>query len=287
MLGLWNVAPASTQSLGSILQQRDESLSFDVACAAGAPDILVVWDETVPTPNGIARGVIRLASAAPGRPPSAVRDVSPADSDAEMPRVVGVKGASFVLWLAHRPETSDLLEASTDLEAPGEAPVYGWLEMVEVDPAGGPLGAVQRLTPTSGHISAYDVQPRADGGRPGVMVVARDDGESVDGAGGTLVRVFARADAIEPARAMVTDGLGRGAPTLLEGAALPWLTWIGPREQPRLLPLGASGVPLAPPSAEDALDEAQPLLMLASQDRMLVATSKDSAAELRVFTCPH
>jgi hypothetical protein len=132
-------------------------------------------------------------------------------------------------------------------------------------------------------VSAYDVQMLPGEARPTALVVARDDGEAIDGSGGVLLRVRAREDGAEPPVALPGDGLGRGAPTLVDAPA-PWLAWVGPHEELRLLPLDAAGAPFAPPSAEPGLEESRPLLVLRGST-MLVARPEDAAAQLRPFAC--
>jgi hypothetical protein len=288
-------APGPEPAVLSIAQHRDDSLAFDLACLGESG--LAVWDEAVPAKDGVAaRGVIRAASFDVGRQVAASRDVSPSDSDAETPRVVRSGGGFVVVWLAHRAEGSGAIGAASDgarvIETTGEARAYGWLEMIAVDPAGKPTGPSRRLTPASGHVSGYDVLERD--GRDGpvkdtVLVVARDDEESADGAGGVLLRVRMRerGDRIDPPSVLRTDGLGRGAPAFVDAPA-PWLSWVSAREQLRLLPLDADGEIAAAPSAEDTLEESRPLLAFGGEPRMLVAAlpERDKAAQLRVFTCP-
>ena len=79
---------------------------------------------------------------------------------------------------------------------------------------GGPRA---RLTPAAGHVSAFDAALLARRARHAtLLVVARDDGEAVDGSGGTLLRVRVREDGVDPPLALPGDGLGRGAPTLVD-----------------------------------------------------------------------
>ena len=271
-------AGGDAKPLTSIVQQRDDSLAFDLGPG------LVAWDEetTGTTPRGVVR-VAPVSADHAGTP----RDASSADSDAEMPRVVADGAGYFVLWMARRPEPATAIDASASavLEAIGEPRAYSWLEMVTVDAAGAPTGPTRRLTPTSGHVSTYDVQALAGEGRPTLLVVARDDGEAVDGSGGALLRLRVREDGADPPLAFPGDGLGRGAPSLVDGP-LPWLAWIGPHEEMRLLPLDLAGVPVAPPSAEPLLDEALPLAMLpGGEGRMLVAFPGDASAAFRLVAC--
>jgi hypothetical protein len=275
-----------------IPQHRDDSLSFDFACSGGGAG-LVVWDETVAARAGGApsRGVVRAAAFEVGHPDVRVRDVSPPDSDVEMPRIVAYGAGFLVLWIARRPEAptgegkgeSRTRGGPSALEMTGETRTYGWLEMTSVDFQGKPVGPVRRLTPASGHVSAYDVRA-LDGSTPGVALVARDDNESVDGAGGTLLRVRALLDDVEEPSVVRTDGLGRGPPAFVEGPT-PWLTWVSPGEQLRLLPLGAGVDSDAAASAESGLEEARPLLSLPGGEKLLVATPRDPMGQLRVFAC--
>jgi hypothetical protein len=156
------------------------------------------------------------------------------------------------------------------------------------------MGPVRRLTPQGGHVTAYDLRvaaPATAAAAPGasrdaqpmLLLVVRDDGEAVDGSGGTLLRVRAFLDSAEPPVAFVTDGLGRGAPTLVDGDPA-WLAWVGAGEQLRLLPLDAVGAPTGLPSAEDAMDEARPVLALPA-GRLLLETPSDAARPLKTVAC--
>jgi hypothetical protein len=276
--------PASGGQAKAILevpQQRDDSLAFDIALGGFAPSahpgpagpssVVVVWDEASRAGHGVIRSTTvplpdRMSSvAASPSPPApasggAVHDVSPPESDAEVPRVVTFGVGSVVLWIARRPEPGPPADAA-EVEATGEPRSFGWLESVALDERGAPAGPVRRLTPASGHVSAYDVRTLPAAQRPTLLVVARDDGEAVDASGGELLRVRIVGDTVEPPVAFPSDGLGRGGPALVDGDR-PWLVWIGPHEQLRLLPLDAEGAPAGKPSAEDEMSEARPLLFL-------------------------
>jgi hypothetical protein len=291
----------------SISQRRDDSLTLDLAFAG--PAGVLVWDET----TSASRGVVKAAAftkdrSAPGR------DVSPPDSDAELPRVVPQGGGFAVIWIARRPEPA-CGPGGSAAEAVGEARAFGWLEMVHVDGQGAATDPVRRLTSPAGHVSAYDVEAReapAGRGAPSLLVVARDDGEAVDGSGGALLRVRVTGAVVEPPVAIATDGLGRGAPSFVSAAGTEApstsapalaLAWVAGGEQARLIPLDAVGVPTAAPSAEDDLNDARALLFMGRRGQpapftnsssgpatsspleVLVATPSDSAAQLRVFAC--
>jgi hypothetical protein len=310
--------PMAERTALVIRQHRDESMAIDLACAGGAG--LAVWDETTAGVRaGSARGVVRGARFEIGQRAVRTLDVSPAESDAETPRVVRAGSGFFVVWLARRPESPppsggatmtpppsggatmspppsggatmtppQSSDASAAIEATGEARAYGWLEMLALDADANPVGTVRRLTSATGHVSAYDVESRFDAldlgsrGEGEVWLVARDDGEAADGAGGVLLRVRARAGGAEAPVVVPTDGLGRGAPAFVEGRE-PWLAWVGPHERLRLLPLDRSGESVAAPSAEDGLDEARPLLSHVAGGMLVAAPS--GVPQLRVFNC--
>ncbi len=251
--------------VATIPQQRDDSLAFDLAPG------LVVWDEASTGPS--PRGIIRAAELLPGDQVGPAHDVSPAESDAEMPRLTPAAQGYTIFWLARRAE-AQASDAAAPAEAVGDVRAYSWLESSGTPP--------RRLTSASGHVSAYDVESLAGGDS---LLVARDDGESVDGSGGVLLRIRVHAGGADPPLALPGDGLGRGAPIFVDGPA-PWISWIGPHEAARLLPLDASGVPVGPPSAEPELDDARPLAFLrGSPPRILAAAPGDATAQLRVLAC--
>ena len=292
--------------------ELDDSMAFDLACAGRAG--LVVWDESVAAPS--LRGVVRAAPFEAGGKVGPARDLSPAQSDADMPRVISNGAGFLVFWLARRPEAPDSGASRADLETTGEARSYGWLEMVAVDAGGSVGGPPRRLTPTSGHITAYDVALRLAEPSHSALLVARDDGEVAGVPGGALLRVRARVDGedfVDRPQRLSSDGLGRGPATFVEGVAhaprgdaaqvtegIPWgIAWVGPREDLRLLRLDADGETTGSASVEDALDEARPLLWARGDgtspaspgrgrdlgERMLVAAPTDKTAQLRMFTC--
>ena len=277
-LGLYTMtASGEVKATGTIPEPRDDSLAFDLSST------LVVWDETKAGPA--PRGVIRGLELAPDAHATVARDVSPPDSDAEMPRVAASPGGgALVFWIARRPEAVTPIDASL-AEITGEARANSWLEVVAVDPHGVPVGAVRRLTSLTGYVSAFDIQSMpAAGGRVDVLVVARDDGEAVDGSGGALLRVRVRTDGQDPPLAFATDGLGRGAPAFVDGSP-PWLSWVASSEGARLLSLDLTGAPMQLPSIEPALDDGRPLAWIEQGRRLLAAMPGDSATQLRVLSC--
>ena len=304
-LALWNVDPkasaivsADSDAAGSgsppvepslyIPQPRD-CLGFDMAYGAGGG--VIAWDDA--TSENPPRGVIRVAAVSTDSRVEATQVVSPVDSDGEMARVVPNGSGFFVLWIARRPERSGDA-GSAGSEVSGEARAFSWIEMIAIDARALSVSPVRRLTPPTGHVSAYDVRlldgtppalpergqndersPPAEAPKPTLLVVARDDGEATDGSGGTLLRVRATDSGPEVASDFATDGLGRGAPILvggIEASVAPWAAWVGRDERLRLLPLDPAGAPAAASSVEEAFDESRPLMRLANGEQMLVAT---------------
>lgn len=278
-----SVTPDASTPLFSIDEQRDDSLAADLAVAGDHG--LVVWDEATSEPRGVIRGAVFATRQGVGP----VLDLSPRDSDAESPRVVPFGAGYAVVWIARGPDAPAAVPEASDLEALGEPRTRGWLEMVTVDGRGAPTGPVRRLTPPAGHVTAFDLRSPSRAGSPPraetstLLVAVRDDGEEVDGSGGTLLRVRVGRDTVEPPVAFTTEGLGRGAPAFVEGAAT-WLTWVGPGEQLRMMGLDSAGTPSGLPSAEEAMMEARPVLALPG-GRVLVETPGDGPRPLRTFTC--
>ena len=146
-----------------------------------------------------------------------VHDVSPPQSDAELPRIVPDGAGFVVLWIARRPEGAVGGDAS-EPETPGEPRSFGWLEMVRVDERGAVVGPVRGLTQPGGHVSAYDVREagsprrgRAPGGR-----ARRWRGHRRLG-GRAAAHPASRATPSSRRVEFQTDGLGRGAPTFVDG----------------------------------------------------------------------
>ncbi len=281
----------------SVPQRRDDSLALDLAFAG--PAGLLVWDEATSAP----RGVVKAASFTRG-PRGAAHDVSPPDSDAELPSVVAQGGGFAVVWIARRPEPASALDGAPN-EATGEARAFGWLEMAAVDAQGQPAGAVRRLTPATGHVSAYDVATLPDVRGRSAFVPRRRPrrrrgdrrlGRRTPAAPGDGRRRRAarrgRHGRTGPRRAEFVSGLDTSAAPPAPGPPALALSWVGKDEQARLLPLDSAGTPLASASSEDALDDARALLFTGGHacgrrrtSDVLVAAPSDSAAQLRIYAC--
>jgi hypothetical protein len=257
---------AAHELLATTLQQGDESMAFDLAFS-GATGLLV-WDEVfTPRPaigapsagwggRGVIRGTLLDAAAHPVR----TFDVSPPDSDADSPRVVTGSTGFAVFWIANEPEDSPDAHSGTDPGAAGEERTHGWVEMLSLDARGVPLGSVRRLTPASGHVSSFDVLSLGGDAETAFAVVARDDGVTMGGTrGGSLVYIRATEGGGESSSVVPSGDLGRGSPEFID-ARPAWVSWVGEREELRMMPLGPNGRMTASPSVEESLGEARPLV---------------------------
>jgi hypothetical protein len=281
-LTVYVVSRDHAASQGSFVKKADDSTVSDIA--SDGRDAFVVWDETSPTTvgaQGPGRGVIRGAPVIQTEPGAPARDLSPAESDAEAPRVVPSAAGYSVLWIARGGVEAPPPDAA---EVTGEARVFTWLQRLDVDARGVARGPTRDLTPRGGHVAAYDARAFGDS----LVIMARDDGEATDGSGGSLLRIRSRGGESESATALPLDGMGRGAPTFVDGRP-PWLAWVGHDEQLRLLPLDEAGAPSGLPSSEDSLSDARPLAIWASTSgapaRWLLATPSDPAGPLRAVAC--
>ena len=229
-LVVWTIGPTGDVSVRArVARVPDDSLAFDLAVS---PDgAVVAWDDAERGP----RGVVRAAGVGAGAS-GTTRDLSPPDSDAELPRLVATSAGFLAFWIAHPMGGRRALGADggAPSEVSGEAPVNAWIEAVPTDREGAVAGGVRRLTSTNGRVSAFDVAPLREGGD--ILVVARDDGERIDGSGGAILSIRMEGDHVDSPVVLPTGILGRGAPALIDGP-LPWLSWIGPHEGLRLAPL--------------------------------------------------
>jgi hypothetical protein len=285
-LSVHRIEGGKVQRASTLAQQKDESLAFDAAL--GDKGMLVAWDEDA---VGLLRGEIKVQALGPDAKPLApARAASPESSDAELPRLARRRGGYWLVWVARRVEAPDAaIELGHDKETPAETRAFRWLELAMLDEHGAPIGAVKRLTSATGHVSIYDLAARVGSDRDALDIIARDDEQTVDGSGGRVVRITVRGDVADPPIAIVSDAVGRGVPDLLataQGVAsdVPaWLVYADTVDQVRLLPLDATRSPLAPPSAEDALDKSKPLLAISGG--LLVAVPAEPKWQLKLVTC--
>ena len=226
-----------------------------------------MWDEVstprpaigVPSAGGGSRGVIRGTLLDAAAHPVRTFDVSPLDSDADSPRIAVGSGGFAVFWIANEPEDGPDAQSGTDPGAAGEERTHGWVEMLSLDARGRALGTVRRLTPAAGHVSSFDVLSLGGDADSAFGVVARDDGVTMDGTrGGSLVYVRATEGGGETSSVIPSGDLGRGSPEFID-ARPAWVSWVGEREELRMMPLGPNGRMAAGPSVEESLGEARPL----------------------------
>ena len=259
--------------VATLPRKLNESLAFDAAL--GEKGGLLAWDEDVAP----VRGVIRVAVFSADKPAS--RIASPETSDAESPRIAARPGGYWLVWIARTPEpVRD--GGGHELEGPGEDRTYAWLELVALDEAGAPARAVQRVTPAKGHVGAFDLAARNGGAD--LDILARDDEEARDGAGGRLV-VHSVHDQTIATQLVVPEGVGRGIPDLLP----PWLVFFDATDHIRLLSFAAAAIPMAgamkaaPASAEPALEGARPLAVTPAG--LLAAFPADPKHLFRLLAC--
>ena len=290
---LYRLADGKAQATSTISEQRDESLAYDVSL--GDKGGVVAWDEDA---IGNERGNIKIAVVtADTKTIASTRIASPDGSDAELPRLVPRRGGWWLVWVASRLEAPDAgLDPGQEIERPGEKRRFRWLELLALDAAGAAVGAVKRLTVNTGHVSMFDLAPRA--GADVLDVIARDDEQAIDGAGGRIVRITITGDKVDPPIAIVSESVGRGAPDLLDpiGGGTAWLAFSDTHDRVRLVPLDLARTPTAPPSAEDALDKARVLLVAATPPRtqgpdggtttdVLAAFPEEALGQIRFATC--
>lgn len=261
-------------SLGSVAQQADESLAYDVAWPLDADKAapLVAWDEDAPPRAGAFlsdRGVIKVQVLRSGGSGSAVdggagraRIASPDTSDAEAPRLLARRGGYWLAWLARRPEVVEDAGPNGALEGPGERRAYRWVELVALDLRGEPKSPVRRVSPEKGRVASFDLA--AGEPSPGhdaqLVLLVQDEAAHSEGAGERLVRYAINGDAVESAD-LLDGGIGHGLAELLpaagDGGAGRWLVFSDAQEHAHLVPLGTTLRLTAPATAEPSLDGAR------------------------------
>ncbi len=242
--------PPPLTAVGKVVQQADESPSFDVARSEGA--LLVAWDEDAPILPGrflADRGVVMVEALTAGAKP---RVASPATSDAEAPRLLARPGGYWLAWLARRAETVD---AGWALESPAEDRAYRWVELVALDSNGDPVSPVRRVSSEKGRVSSFALAPAPSGGQGNVTVLVVDENAGREGAGARIVRFVIEGDRSEHTD-LVDGGVASSEADLL--TTLPaddarrWLAWSDTGEHTHLVPLG----PLLAPTGQEAVEPA-------------------------------
>jgi len=247
---------------GSIVQQADESLAFDLAWPVGAAAApIVAWDEDAPLGAGqllADRGVVKVQILGGAK----ARVASPDTTDAEAPRLLAKRGGYWLAWLARKPEASE--DAGAAPEGPGERRSYRWVELVSLDGKGEPTSPVRRITPEKGRVASFDlVQAAAEGGsvEPRLVVLVQDEAAHSEGAGERIVRyVVDGHDRVESGD-LLDGGVGHALVDILttpDEAHVPrWLAFSDLQEHTHVAPLGPSLGLGAAPTAEPSLDGAR------------------------------
>jgi hypothetical protein len=197
-LSLYRLAPGdfgarAPAPFARLPQADDASSEFDVAF--DGPRGLVAWDEDAPSGD---HGVIRVRAlafppkaldAGPGGPVDADagashKPVSPDTSDAESPRLVPRPGGYWLAWLAGPIAPAGANGPRAEQENPTRA--LHWVEVVPLDAAGAPVGAVHPITPATGQVLDFEVGPAPDGG---LDVFVHDAATPESGGAATRLRV--------------------------------------------------------------------------------------------------
>ncbi|HSO34870.1 MAG TPA: hypothetical protein VLT33_20210 [Labilithrix sp.] len=243
---------------GTITQQADESLAYDVAWPeGGAPGAaLVAWDEDAPPEVARAlgdRGVVKVQLLGAG---TKARVASPDKSDAEAPRLLARPGGYWLAWLARRAEAVEDAGPNGNAEGPGERRAYRWVELVTLDAKGEATSPVRRISPEKGRVASFDLV-RTDAQ---VVVLVQDEAAHAEGAGERMVRYVTDGDKVESAD-LLDGGIGHALADLLPQGAGPnrWLAFVDPQEHAHVVPLGPTLRVAGPSTTEPALDGARVL----------------------------
>ncbi|MEO8877550.1 MAG: hypothetical protein ABI461_18290 [Polyangiaceae bacterium] len=217
---------------------------------------VVVWDYADPTGGKIRKLAFSKSGVEKVDAGGAAFSLSPASSDADSPRLAPRKSGGFwAIWVARK------LESTADagaIEGPGESPAFRWLEAAPLDERGNRVGEVSRLTPTTGHVSGFDVLATADGAE----VVVRDATESADN--GTTISRIVLAD--KPGSLQLVSGeVGRSVPDVFgaksSAGSFTWVVVPDANDATRIVPLGAPSGASPAPSVEPLLKSSRGLAL--------------------------
>lgn len=259
VLEIARVDGASIVSEGTVVQQADESLAYDVAWPDGQPAApLVAWDEDAPLRAGALlseRGVVKVQVLGAG---AKARVVSPETTDAEAPRLFARRGGYWLAWLARRAEPGEDAGASGAVEAPAERRAYRWVEVVALDAKGELSSNVRRVSPVKGRAASFELGAAGADGQ--IVILVRDEAEHAEGAGEHIVVYAVDAEKIAGAD-LLDGGVGHAlAEVLVHGgdASQPrWLAFADTQEHAHLAPLGPVLRLAGPATAEPSLDGAR------------------------------
>lgn len=287
---------------------RGESNTFDVAAADGRT--LIAWDDWPPQSK---LGRVFVALLEPGTDARVVpRAVSPADADAEEPRIVPRPNGYWIAWLVNAragenpTRVYDPGEAETDAPTPAAPPASGrWVELLALDATGHPVGRVRRITGGKERVVGYDLANSAGGD---AWIGWRQDASSAGAPGGRILFAEARAEGTAKVVAVREGDVGSGEPIWLAlpppsggnvaaelasplpnsaWLTLPWLTFPDQRDRTVLLPITLSPSAPAKPGTPLALGaELEGATALASIDgQLLFAQPQGRAVRLISAHC--
>ena len=262
LLEIARLEPSGLVPAGSIAQQADESLAYDVAWPEEAGEgqaAIVAWDEDAPPAVAQVlgdRGVVKVQLLGSG---TKARVASPDKSDAEAPRLLARPGGYWLAWLARRAEATEDAGASGNPEGPGERRAYRWVELVALDGKGEQASAVRRVSPEKGRVASFDLVRTGAPGAAQLVVLVQDEAAHAEGAGERIVRYGLDGEKIEAAD-LLDGGVGHALADLLpQVGANRWLAFMDPQERAHLVPLGPSLHVAGPNTTEPALDGARVL----------------------------
>lgn len=250
--------------------------------ALGPTGGILAWDA-----DAADRGVIEVAVLTADRSGVASRHaVSPNATDAESSRVALKTGGGYwIAWIARKSVAPPPPGRELRLEGAGEDLAYQWVELLELDAQGKPVGAPRALTAPTGHVSAFELTTRSEE----VVAVLRDDAAQ----GGHVRSIAAKSGSVETA-AELARGLGHGLFELVRGAdGAQFLSFADGQDRPSLIPLSDSRRGAGLPSVEPLLDGARPMAVLGAPVTvsgtakwpLLVAFPADTQAPLQVLLC--
>jgi hypothetical protein len=295
VLEIARIEPAGLVAEGSVMQQADESLAYDVAWPLDEKGTaLVAWDEDAPPKAGAMladRGVVKLQLLGPG---SKAKVASPETSDAEAPRLLPRKGGWWLAWLARRPEATEDAGANGAAEGPGERRAYRWVELVALDAKGEVSSPVRRVSPEKGRVASFDLAAARTGSEGAqLVIVVQDEAAHAEGAGERIVRYAIDGEKIEAAD-LLDGGVGHALAELLpqagDAGAARWLAFTDTQEHAHLVPLGPQLRLAGATTTEPSLDGAR-VVATAAPDLVYAvgsAGASDAAGgrlELRRLVC--
>ena len=260
LLAVARLAESGLVAEGTIAQQADESLAYDVAWPEGSGAGIVAWDEDAPpAPTQLLadRGIVKVQLLG-GE--TRARVASPERSDAEAPRLLARPGGGYWLaWLARRAEATEDAGPNGNPEGPGERRAYRWVELVALDGSGEPTSPVRRISPEKGRAASFDLVRSGAPGDGQLVVLVQDEAAHAEGAGERLVRYVVDGDKLEGAD-LLDGGVGHALADLLPRAgASRWLSFMDTQDHAHLVPLGAALRATGPNTREPALDGARVL----------------------------